>query len=359
MLGHELRNPLAAIRNTVELFKLTNSDDPQVAQFRDIVDRQTRNQMRIVDDLLQISRISQGKIHLRTEPMELSAVVAHAVQESQSLSEQTEHNVRCEFPDTSPWVLADPARISQVLINLFNNARQFTPTGGDIWISVLTEGDDAVISVRDSGIGIAVEHASKVFEPFYQGEQISGGIYKGMGIGLALTKSLVVLHGGSIVAKSAGSNQGSEFIVRLPLIAQPDVPAAYRSAVVSGLISALKILVVDDESDGARSLAMILRTLGHEVQVEADGEAGLATARSFQPDVALLDIAMPIVNGYQLAQQIRAESWGEKMLLIAQTGLGQDSDKLNARKAGFNYHLTKPIEVTRLQELLAQVYKQP
>lgn len=357
MLGHELRNPLAAIYTSLQVMRRAPSDPTALAHFLDVVERQSKSLLRLVDDMLQISRVTRGKIRLQPEPVALSAIVANAVEESQSLMRETRHELVLDVPESGLWVQGDPTRLTQVFANLLNNAHRYTPEGGHVWVTAKSEGGEAVMSVRDSGIGIAAEHLSSIFDLFYQSVNSGPRSREGLGIGLALVKSLVDLHGGKVEAHSAGPGQGSEFIVRLPLV-NPPAAAAIKDASngEAGKTPAAtrKILIVDDDPDQATAMARLLGLDGHEVRVALDGEQGLEAARTFLPDAALLDISLPKMDGYALARAIRAENWGRSMQLIAQTGHGQERDRNFAMQAGFDHFLVKPIDIKQVAALLRE-----
>jgi signal transduction histidine kinase len=354
MLGHELRNPLAAICNALELVKIESRDDPKLKRFIGIMERQTRNLTRLVEDLVQISRVSRGRIELRPKPISLGKVVADAVQETETAIGASLHHLHLDLPEPTPVVLGDPTRLTQIFTNLLTNARRYTQPGGDIWISARTEGGQAIVRVRDSGIGINRGHLPHIFDLFYQVSRLRDTAQDGLGVGLALVKSLVELHRGSIEVNSDGEGKGSEFVVRLPLT-EHDVGTELQAALVPAINkigSSRRILVVDDEPDMTTTLAVFLRMQGHEVQIASDGEEAVRVARAFRPDVILLDIGLPNKDGYEVARLIRAEEAGKRMLLIAQTGRARDEDRQLAEQAGFNHFLTKPIEFKDLQRLI-------
>jgi signal transduction histidine kinase/CheY-like chemotaxis protein len=353
MLAHELRNPLAPIRNAVEVMRLKGQVPPELGWARDVIDRQIRQLTRLVDDLLDVSRITRGKIELRTEPTDLGVVVAHAVEASRPFIELKEHRLAVSAPREAVHVVGDPARLAQVLTNLLNNAAKYTEMGGQIWLTLRVESGEAVVSVRDTGIGIPPEMLAAVFELFTQVEQAIDRAQGGLGVGLTLVKRLVELHGGNVRAISAGPGQGSEFIVRLPMlltsVAGPaNVPIHLRSSEAHPL----RVLVVDDNVDAADSLGRLLELEGHEVRRVHDGPTALAAADAFRPDVVVLDLGMPGMDGYEVARRLRDRDEAG-VVLVALSGYGRDDDRRRARLAGFDHHLTKPAEIGTLRALLA------
>jgi signal transduction histidine kinase/DNA-binding response OmpR family regulator len=352
-LAHELRNPLASICNAIELTKRAVEDE-LVEQARGMMERQVAQMVRLVDDLLDVGRITRGKIQLRKERLELAAVIHGAVEGTRPLVESQAHELTVALPPQPIYVDADPVRLGQVISNLLNNAAKYTEKRGRIWLTARRDGNSALICVRDTGIGIDPKQLPHIFEMFAQVEPALDRSQGGLGIGLSLVKGLVELHGGTIEAQSGGAGQGSEFLVRLPISASPD-PARREAGAASPQSHSnnrRRILVVDDNRDAADSLAMMLRVLGHHTQTAYDGQAAVESAAAFAPDIVLLDIGLPKLNGYQAARQIRGQPWGQAMALIAITGWGQEEDKRRALEAGFDHHLTKPVEAAVLQELL-------
>lgn len=358
ILAHELRNPLAPLRNGVDVLRFEPAIDPTVGEIYDIFDRQIELLVRLLDDLLDVSRIAQGKVTLQIERVNLATVVAQAVQMSQSLLKARQLHFEAVLPMAELWLEADPARLAQIVVNLVNNAAKYTDRGGRIWLTVDREGQEAVIRVRDTGTGIAAEMLPYIFDLFTQAEWPVDRSQGGLGIGLALVRRLVDLHGGTITASSPGLGQGSEFVVRLPALPDTVVqnqqrPRPEGRPSVSTPVPR-RILVVDDNVDAAESLALLLQRQGHVVEVAHDGAAALNTAHSFRPDVVFLDIGLPRLDGYQVAQRLREQSWGSRVLLVALTGYGKDEDRQRSTAAGFNAHLVKPVEVGVLRRLLAQ-----
>jgi signal transduction histidine kinase/DNA-binding response OmpR family regulator len=357
MLAHELRNPLAPIRNAVQLLRMSGGDNPELASIRDLIDRQVQQLVRLVDELLDISRITRGKIRLQKEPLELSTVVARAVETSQPLIDARNHQLTVTLPPEPLVVEGDPVRLAQVLGNLLNNAAKYTEEGGKIWLTVAREGDEAVLRVRDTGVGIPPEMLGSVFDLFTQVENSLDRSQGGLGIGLTLVRRLVQKHGGRVQALSAGANKGSEFVVRLPLLLDRDVlPAPSANGAANGVARGqCKVLVVDDNRDAADSLAFLLRAAGHDVQVCHDGHEALATYTTFKPEIILLDIGLPGMDGYEVARRLRSQSANGKPLLVALTGYGQEEDVRRSLEAGFDHHFVKPADLMALSALFASV----
>jgi PAS domain S-box-containing protein len=352
-LSHELRNPLAPIRNAVALLRELPPSDPQIASIRGLLERQVDQLTRLTDDLLDASRISRNKLQLRRERVELADVVRSAVETSRPEIEAGGHALEVSLPRAPVFLDADPTRLAQVLTNLLNNAAGYTPSGGRIRLSAWTHDDEVSVSVEDSGIGIEPEHLAGLFDLFSQVNTALDRPRGGLGIGLALVRGLVELHGGTVEARSAGLGKGSEFRVTLPLARTPlrttqEVPVVEQGPAARPR----RLLVVDDNRDSAESLALLLRRRGHEVREAYDGQEALAAAESFRPDVVLLDIGLPGMNGYEVARRIRREPWSRGIVLVAVTGWGQEGDKRRSREAGIDHHLTKPVDLVRLSALL-------
>jgi len=355
MLAHELRNPLAPIRNACEIFRALAPDQPELAAARDMIDRQVQNLVRLVDDLLDISRITSGKIELRCEPAEIASVVAQAVEVSRPIIEARGHRLTVSMPPEPTWVRADPLRLAQVLANLLNNAAKYTEVGGRITLSASREGGDAVFRVRDTGVGIAADMLPRIFDLFAQANTSLERSRDGLGVGLTLVKRLVELHGGTVQAASAGPGKGSEFTVRVPMLAEPqprDQPSG--NGELTGEAAARRVLLVDDNQDAAKSLATLLRLGGHEVRLAHDGATALKTAESFQPEVVLLDIGLPGMDGYEVARRLRKEVHLNRSLVAALTGYGHDDDRRRSRAAGIDIHFVKPVDLEALQAMLAR-----
>jgi PAS domain S-box-containing protein len=353
-LAHELRNPLAPIRNALSVLDVAHSDRDTFKRATEMMSRQLAQMVRLIDDLLDVSRISRGKLRLRMEHVELASIVHQAVETCRPLADSSEHQLTVVLPTEPVYLRADPIRLSQVLSNLLNNSCKFTERGGRITLSAVRQGSDVVISVEDNGIGIAPEKTEGIFEMFAQADQSLEKAQGGLGIGLTLVKRLVELHGGSIDVRSEGIGRGSEFIVRLPVVAEvprsePECMAATTIPTASGQ----RILVVDDNRDSAISLAMVLQLTGNEAHTAHDGQEAVAAAEEKRPDVILLDIGLPKLNGYDVCRRIRQQPWGSDVVIIALTGWGQDEDKRKSREAGFNGHLVKPVDHAALMKLLA------
>jgi CheY-like chemotaxis protein/two-component sensor histidine kinase len=352
-LAHELRNPLAPITHALEVLRLKDPVDADTRWSRDIIERQIRHLTRLVDDLLDLARISRGKVQLRRERIDLAAVLHGALEAARPLIDAQRHTVTLVLPDEPLPVDADAIRLTQVVLNLLNNAVKYTPPGGQITLAAERGAGELLIKVRDSGIGIAREHLSGVFEMFSQVAPALERSQGGLGIGLALARGLVELHGGMISAHSEGPGRGSEFVVHLlpATIAGAGAPAHADdgAAPPSGR---RRVLIVDDNRDAADSLALMLSLSGHETHAIYDGAAALELAARFMPDVVLLDIGMPELNGYEVAERLRRLPWGHRVVLIALTGWGQDEDRRRALAAGFDHHLTKPVDPQRLATLL-------
>ncbi len=357
-LAHELRNPLAPLRNILEYLKRGDADAAKREQAVATMQRQLSQLVRLVDDLLELNRITHDRLELRKRTLDVSTVLEHAVESCRPLAESCGHEVRTSVPSEPVYVDADEARLTQVFANLINNSCKYTNPGGLITVAAQRDGSDAVVSVSDNGIGIPPERLSDIFEMFTQVERASERSQGGLGIGLTLVRRLVRMHGGTVEAKSAGAGKGSEFVVRLPLVLEalastrapeprPEEPAASR-----------RILVVDDNRDAATSLAMLLQMTGHETHTAHDGSAAVEIIEKQRPDVVLLDIGLPGLNGYEVCRRVRQQPWGGAMVLVALTGWGQDSDRQQSREAGFDGHLVKPVEYVSLMELLESLAAQ-
>jgi PAS domain S-box-containing protein len=358
-LAHELRNPLAPIRNSLETMALAKLREPIVERAREIMSRQVDHLVRLVDDLLEVSRIESGKIELRSETVELSRVLASAIETSRPLIDAGGHQLIVDGPRTGLAVDGDSIRLSQVFANLLNNAAKYTEPGGTIWLSAREEGALAVISVRDTGVGIAAEMLPNVFEMFSQAHRSQRRAQDGLGIGLSLVRRLVEMHGGTVVARSGGIGHGSEFTVRLP-VAGKDLGERSRKprGGFGASLAPLSVLVADDNQDAADSLGTLLRSMGADVRVVYDGRSALAALETRRPDVALLDIGMPMMDGYELARRIRERSDSDEIVLIALTGWGQTDDRRRALEAGFDHHVGKPAEVSELRALMLSLRRE-
>jgi CheY-like chemotaxis protein len=347
-LAHELRNPLAPIRNAIQIIR--QSDERQA---RDMMERQVSQMVRLVDDLLDISRISRGKLQLRKERVGLADVLNAAVETARPVIEASAHELTVTMPPQPIVLQADPTRLAQVVANLLNNAAKYTEKAGHIWLTAERRGNEAVVSVRDTGIGIPAEQLPLIFQMFSQVASALERSQGGLGIGLSLVKGLVELHGGTIEARSGGPGKGSEFTVHLPLVDVLEAQTPSGDGEKAQTVQKCRILVVDDLRDAAESLAMLLRMMGHETRTAYDGLEAVQTAAAFQPNVVLLDIGLPKMNGYEAARRIRSEPWGGNVTLVALTGWGQEEDKRRSLEAGFDHHLTKPVDPAALAKLLA------
>jgi len=355
-LAHELRNPLAPIANSLAVLRLTNADPKILEVARQTMERQLAHMVRLIDDLLDVSRISRGKIDLRKATIDLASIVHQAVEAIRPMSEGRKLMLKVDLPSDPVYLIADATRLIQVIGNLLSNACKFTDPGGTVRVGVECGGDEALVRVSDTGIGIAAEELPKIFEMFTQVHSPLERGETGLGIGLTLAKNLIELHGGTIEAHSGGAGRGSEFVVRLPTQCVP-APAAHSKPSAEGELPSLgaqKILVVDDNRDSAASLSMLLKLASSEVYTAYDGPEALRLAEQIRPDVMLLDIGLPGMNGYDVAREIRGRPWGKDTYLLALTGWGQSEDRHKAKQAGFDHHLTKPVEHARLMELLSQ-----
>jgi len=352
MLGHELRNPLAPIVTAVQLLKMREGSAPR--REHEVIERQAQHLVRLVDDLLDVSRITQGKVTLRTERIELAAVIAKAVETASPLIDQRRHHLSVDVPSSGLLVLADEARLVQVVSNLLTNAARYTEPGGQIRVHAARAGTEVVLSVSDTGIGIQPELLSKLFEAFVQGKRTIDRHEGGLGLGLALARSLTKLHGGTIEARSDGPGRGSEFVVRLPALeatAATTVDARPAHAAPPAVRGARRVLVVDDNKDAAMMLAEVLASQGFVVRVAIDPLQALEYMESFVADIAVLDIGLPLIDGHELARRLR-ERYGPSLRLVALTGYGQQADKEKAREVGFDVHLVKPVDVSHLVQAI-------
>jgi PAS domain S-box-containing protein len=357
VLGHELRNPLAPISNALQVLKLRGTDAAITERARAMMERQLEHLVRLVDDLLDVSRIMSGKVELRRERVELTTVIARAVETAQPAVDADGHELTLALSPEALWVNGDLVRLSQVMANLLNNAAKYTDKGGQITLSAAAEGEHAVLRVRDNGIGIKPELLPRIFDMFFQAERRTTDAQGGLGIGLSLVSALVELHGGAVEAHSDGLGSGSEFVVRLPLLAheQADDSGLKPDAQSAGTpFPASRVLVVDDNIDAADSLGMLLRMQGQDVTVLYDAPSALAHAEANPPSVAFLDLGMPKMDGYELARRFRESPKLQNALLIAVTGWGQPEDRQRTHKAGFNLHVVKPVELDALRKVLSE-----
>jgi len=352
MLGHELRNPLAPVTTALQIMRIHETEPSRVARSREIVERQIEHMTRLIDDLLDVSRITRGKIELREQPLLLSSVIERAIESVRPLIDERGHRILLDLPTEPITFLADPARLAQVFANLLNNAAKYTDVGGRIWLHARVEGNDLVVGVKDDGPGLSKELRNHAFELFMQGPQTRARARGGLGIGLTLVRRLVELHGGTVEALSEGPGKGTEFVVRLPLRLPPVADGAPPTAGVASSGPKRRILVVDDNVDAAEALGELLRDYGHEVATAHDGPQALDNARLHHPEIILLDISMPEMDGYEVARRMRGELGLGDALLIALSGYGEDRHRRLAREAGFDQHVTKPVDVSKIEELL-------
>jgi signal transduction histidine kinase/CheY-like chemotaxis protein len=352
-LAHELRNPLAPIRNALQLMALSPGDEKRTANLRAMVERQLKHMVRLIDDLMDVSRITQGRLELRRERVDLDAILQIAVETSMPLLEGKEHELHFVSSPAQVYVDADVTRLAQAFSNLLNNSAKYSPPGSQITIKTLREGDQVIVRFTDTGAGIPAEMLAKIFDMFVQIDRPGGR--EGLGIGLTLAKRIVELHGGTLEAFSEGDGKGSTFQVGLaeapPAIAQLPASAVARAR---GSHESARVLVADDNQDAAQTLALILEIEGHDVRTAHTGLDALRLAESFRPQIALLDIGMPQMNGYQAAREIRDRPWGHSILLVAVTGWGQEQDLRMASEAGFDRHLVKPVDPQILTSLVSQ-----
>jgi signal transduction histidine kinase/ActR/RegA family two-component response regulator len=356
ILAHELRNPLAPIRNAVHILNREDALAPESQWALSAIDRQVRQMARLIDDLVDVARITCDRLELRKERVDLAPVLRSAIETSGTLLKAGGQEFTVVLPDAPIWLDADLVRLAQAVSNLLNNAAKYTERGGYVWLSAERDGDAAVITVRDTGVGIPAAVLPHVFEMFTQGEQIRARTLGGLGIGLTLVKRLVEMHGGTVHAESGGQDMGSTFVIRVPALpeaapgehAEPDRPEPMSPP-------PLRMLIVDDNRDAADSLAMLLRTTGNEIRTAYDGLEALQVASEFRPEVVLLDIGLPKIDGHEVAQRLRHEAWGRRVCLIAITGWSDESDRARSRAAGFDHHLVKPLDTAHLAQLLGSV----
>lgn len=356
ILAHELRNPLAPIRNAIEIMSRFPIDNPQLKWSRDVIDRQALHLTRLVDDLLDISRITRGTIRLAQEPVQVGTILARAVEALQPIIAEHKHELSIDCPDGSLTVRGDPTRLVQVLGNLLNNAAKYTNAGGHIHVSVHQQDSVVEFRVKDNGIGIPQESQPRLFNLFSRLEQSDEHTPGGLGIGLALVRKLVEMHSGEVAVHSPGINQGSEFTVRVPLLTQP--PAAVDTPARQGNGSnpeRRRILVADDNPDALASLALLLECDGHEVWKAVNGAEAYELAAKWQPQLALLDLGMPVLDGYEAARRMREQEWGKNMMIVALSGWGQNSDVLRSRESGFDSHLVKPASFDAIAQVLSRM----
>ncbi|MEO6624557.1 MAG: response regulator [Burkholderiaceae bacterium] len=359
-LGHELRNPMAPIRNAAQILRLKIAQAPDLLRSVEVIERQVRAMSRMLDDLMDVNRINQGKFELRRERAALDVILHDAIEATRGLIDEFDHQLTLDIPSHGLLIDGDPARLSQAFVNLLNNAAKYTDKRGRIGVTVKTHKSEVLVSIVDSGIGIAAERLENVFEMFSQVEEAVSRSRGGLGIGLALTRRLIELHGGSVRAHSAGLGCGSRLEVSLPLADEQRVEAAAESLAIveperAQASAGLRILLADDNRDGAASLAELLMAMGHEVRQVHDGAAAVEAAIEYCPQLTLLDIGMPKLNGFEACRQIRAQAGGKAMTLVAITGWGQLEDRRKSQEAGFDHHFVKPMDLESLSDLLADL----
>ncbi len=351
ILAHELRNPLAPLRSGIDLLRVVDGEPETVGEVLDTMDRQTRHLVHLIDDLLDVSRINQGKLQLRMETLPLRQMLESALESARPILDAAGHALTVEPCPPDIYLHADPVRISQIFCNLLSNAAKYTEDGGQIHLSVTPGRDEVAVAVRDNGIGVPVEEQAHIFDMFAQLNQQSPKSNGGLGIGLTLVKHLAEMHGGRVAVVSEGANRGCLFTVTLPTV-PPPATIAPASLPPAAAAPGRRILVVDDNRDAARTLRLMLQRWGHSVELAHDGQEAVHLARELRPEVILMDIGMPILNGYEAARQIRSEPWGQAIQLVALSGWGQAHDRQRALDAGFNHHLVKPGTATDLQRVI-------
>ena len=359
VLAHELRNPLAPIRHALKIIRVTDGDPEVLHSACEIMERQIGHMVRLVDDLLDVNRISRGTIELRKQSIDLGSAIKHAVEAATPSIVNMQQTLTVTQPPQRICLNGDLTRLAQALSNLLSNASRYTERAGSIYLTVVREDEQAVIKIKDTGIGIAAEQLPLVFDMFTRLDSPAEHSQSGLGIGLTLVKNLIEMHGGTVVAYSAGLGHGCEFVVRLPIEMESDsLPAAADAAPKAAPMLPRRILVVDDNRDSATSLATFLKLFGNETYTAFDGREAVGVAAAIEPDVVLLDIGMPKMNGYDAARRIRAQSWGHRVILVAVTGWGQEEDRRKAHEAGFNCHMVKPVDPAHLMTLLSSLSPQ-
>lgn len=354
-LAHELRNPLAPMKSSLELLKLGQTSDQIRLHAADVMERQVGQMTRLIDDLMDLSRITRNCLELRRTPVDVARILDEAIEASRPVIDRSRHQLHLKLPPEPVVICADPARISQVLSNLLNNAAKYTPEGGTITLEARSDGEDLWLSIRDNGVGMLSEELHKVFEPFYQIKDRDSGA--GLGIGLTLVRTIVELHGGDVSAFSEGSGLGTEVTVRLPLPIggiQANVEAGSDK---TGLDVRCKrrVLVVDDNHDAAQTLSLLLEHLGNDVAMASDGLEALEVAERFRPELVIMDLGMPGMNGYEAVKQMRATPWGKHLMFVAVTGWGQNEDRSRSASAGFDRHFVKPVSASAFHEIFEEL----
>ena len=353
MLSHELRNPLAPISNALEVMRRSGTDERERRSSREVIGRQVDDLARLIDDLLDASRITSGKVRLELQTMELSGVVSRAIETTRPMTDARKHRLTVSLPAEPVWLEADPTRLAQVFSNLLNNAAKYTQEGGDISIKAEVEGTELVVAVRDTGVGIPADVLPQVFDLFTQADRSLDRAQGGLGIGLTLARSIVQMHGGTVQAFSDGSNKGSEFVVRLPVVTQmAELMDEIRAVDHPPAASRRRVLVVDDNPDATETMSILLKLSGHEVEIANDGDTALEAAERFKPQVILLDVGLPGMHGYEVAERLRSLPENENVVLVALTGYGQERDRVRAMEAGFDYHFVKPVDFEKLEAVV-------
>ena len=369
MLSHELRNPLAPLKTSVDLMRLREMSDPVLIRARDVIDRQVQHLTHIIDELLDVSRITSGRIRLTSETLDLQSIILRAVEAARPLFDSKGHTLEIEAPGSHVWVRGDLTRLTQVFVNLLNNAAKYTPDRGHIEVAVRSADKSAAVHIRDNGIGIAAELLPRMFDLFTQGDRPLDRTDGGLGVGLALVHRLVSLHGGVVKAFSEGIGRGSELVVTLPLYCEGATHASHEGAThasqeeISMPVASdspppepqqkrRRLMVIDDNRDAAESMSMLFELWGHEVICAYDGRAALETAAKYRPDAVFLDIGLPGMDGYEIAERLRELPESAHTVLVAITGYGQDEDRRRSREAGIDHHLVKPVSPETLHELL-------
>jgi hypothetical protein len=355
MLAHELRNPLAPIRNAVALMERKGLRDPTLESMRQTIDRQSMLMTRLLDELLDVNRIARGQFSIAREPVDMREILTRAVETSRPLIDSRRHRLKVSIPDQPLRVLGDALRLTQAVVNLLNNAAKYTPEGGSIKLSASVRGAEIEIRVLDNGTGIEHEMLEKVFDIFVQVNPSAGNALGGLGVGLALVRRVVELHGGNVQARSEGKMHGTEFVVRLPLSIEQTQTISGQEHQPPGSVRILRVLIVDDNRDAADSMNLLLTSMGQEVCVAYDGPCAISAAKTFKPDIVLLDIGMPEMSGYEVARALLDDGSAAKSGLVAVTGWGQEADKERAKEAGFAYHFVKPISEEALRFILTEV----
>jgi signal transduction histidine kinase len=358
-LAHELRNPLAPIRSAVEVLQIRDANGQDAERARAVIVRQVAHMTRLIDDLLDVSRITVDKLVLQKSHLDLAQVVATAVEASRPLIAERNHRLWISLPSSPVTLSADPARLAQVLSNLLTNAAKYTEPGGDIWVTAQSDETHVVVSVRDNGIGIDPAFLPRVFDLFTQGDHPGDTSAGGLGIGLTLARRLVEMHDGQIEAESQGLGTGSNFSVRLPLLPCDLVGAVATGEEDTSLPASRRVLIVDDNQDAAEMLGVMMMAWGQDPKIAHDGLAALEAGAAFEPEIILLDIGLPRLDGHETARRMRAQTWGRRALLIALTGWGQDVDMARSRDAGFDHHLVKPVDPRVLKDLIRRDMTKP